>query len=1055
MLLFYSSCLGLIGLAWLWVIIPAGKAFHLIRSELTDLLLAEEIGKFFPEVQDRLVNVLQLEKISLKDNSLILAGISSHLDILQPIPFANSISYQVILKYLKYAALIMLSSLLFSFFIPGIYSNSTKRVLNYTSDYEKPIPFKFDVSYTNDVAFQGEPFVIDVSVLGESVPSQVFLLEDTRKSVLDKQDDRRFTYTFDIVQENIEFQLEAAGFQSKKYAIPMENRAILNTMSITLDFPQHTGKPREMTNQGKLAVPEGTVVTWTLNAEATEDAVLKINDSIQHSFQQFDNQVFTDTFRFLQSSQYEIILQNSFGNNKEKVQFRVDVIPDEYPQIETTYYLDTILYDYVLVTGEVIDDYGITSISVSAIENNRMVHSETIKRNVTQSAFSFYHQISIDSLFDLEMPEKARSLYVSVTDNDVINNFKTTRSESFMIRLPQREELEADMSLKAQKTGEDLQKSIRKATSINDKIKDLQERLLNKKSIEWQEEKLLQQLLEQRKQIEGEIQNLLEKFAQLSKAEEKFNGKSTELQQKAEQLQKLMNDVLDQETKKMYEELQRLMEENANVEDLKNQLDQLGSSEENLEKELERALELFKRLKVESELEKASQKLDELSKKQDALANQTQKKEEEKNSDDSLNGEKIGGDELKKEQGQLNQKFEDLQEQIKNVEQLNQELKNPEPLQDIGNDLEDIKKGMKNTQEMLDQGDFKAGSQQQRENSQKMKKLGEKMSQMMQSMQMEMIDEDVNNLRNILDNLVKLSFRQEQLIDGFSKIKQVDPKFVDLSQEQLKLKDDAEIIEDSLIALSQRVVQMSSFITREIALVNENVDAALTNLRNRDRNKALSNQQFAMASINNLALLLDDLLQQMQNAMASGMSKGEPRNQKGEGLPNLKELQDRLSQQIQQLKQGQQKGRQLAENLAKMAAQQEMLREKLNELTNSLKGQPGGKEAGDAMEKAMSLMEQNEIDLVNRRLTQQLMNRQEEIISRMLDAENAIKEQELDNERKGETAQEINRNIPKAFQEYLLERKKQIELQKTIPVGLNQFYKKEVNDYFRRLSSEN
>jgi hypothetical protein len=283
----------------------------------------------------------------------------------------------------------------------------------------------------------------------------------------------------------------------------------------------------------------------------------------------------------------------------------------------------------------------------------------------------------------------------------------------------------------------------------------------------------------------------------------------------------------------------------------------------------------------------------------------------------------------------------------------------------------------------------------------------------------------------------------------------VDPKFVDLSQEQLKLKDDAEIIEDSLIALSQRVVQMSSFITREIALVNENVDAALTNLRNRDRNKALSNQQFAMASINNLALLLDDLLQQMQNAMASGMSKGEPRNQKGEGLPNLKELQDRLSQQIQQLKQGQQKGRQLAENLAKMAAQQEMLREKLNELTNSLKGQPGGKEAGDAMEKAMSLMEQNEIDLVNRRLTQQLMNRQEEIISRMLDAENAIKEQELDNERKGETAQEINRNIPKAFQEYLLERKKQIELQKTIPVGLNQFYKKEVNDYFRRLSSEN
>ena len=59
----------------------------------------------------------------------------------------------------------------------------------------------------------------------------------------------------------------------------------------------------------------------------------------------------------------------------------------------------------------------------------------------------------------------------------------------------------------------------------------------------------------------------------------------------------------------------------------------------------------------------------------------------------------------------------------------------------------------------------------------------------------------------------------------------------------------------------------------------------------------------------------------------------------------------------------------------------------------------------------MKLMEQNEIDLVNKRLTQQLIDRQEDIMTRMLDAENAMKEQEFDNERKGQTADDFDQNI--------------------------------------------
>ena len=60
-----------------------------------------------------------------------------------------------------------------------------------------------------------------------------------------------------------------------------------------------------------------------------------------------------------------------------------------------------------------------------------------------------------------------------------------------------------------------------------------------------------------------------------------------------------MDELLDDETKKLYAELQKLLEEQKNIDELKNVLDKLHDRESNLQKELERALELFKKMKFE------------------------------------------------------------------------------------------------------------------------------------------------------------------------------------------------------------------------------------------------------------------------------------------------------------------------------------------------------------------------------------------------------------------------------------------------------------------------
>ena len=61
----------------------------------------------------------------------------------------------------------------------------------------------------------------------------------------------------------------------------------------------------------------------------------------------------------------------------------------------------------------------------------------------------------------------------------------------------------------------------------------------------------------------------------------------------------------------------------------------------------------------------------------------------------------------------------------------------------------------------------------------------------------------------------------------------------------------------------------------------------------------------------------------------------------------------------------------------------------------------------------------------------------------------------MEEEREAESPSIFSREIPPQFEDYLKLRQKEIELLKTIPVELNPFYKKEVNDYFRRISSDN
>ena len=1035
--LFYSY-LGLVSFLFFKLIFfPLAGLFYK-PMQISDESAAGAIGNFFPSVNDKLLNIIQLKGIQHYDPSLVLASIEQKSGQIGEIRFEDAINLKENGRYLLYVIAPFILMFLTTLFSPGLLKDSTKRIIHYNTFFAVPAPFSFEVVNKKLSSFRNEDFELKANITGTSIPDEVYLVTTDKRLRIVPQN-QVYSYTFRNLLNDVTFHFEAAGYRSENYTLKVYNRPNIKNFDVKLSYPKYLDlKNQSFSNVGNFQIPEGTSVHWNFQTLYADSVLFEFeHDSSVAALHKDGAQEYSLTKKFLTSDNYEIRLKNQFAGNRDKIRFHIDVIPDEFPSISLNQYQDTVLYDYLILGVNINDDHGFSDLKIFyRILNNRQDNPFShlnIPIDRGEKSQNFYFHWNLDSL-RLKESNKLE-YYIQVRDNDGIKGPKASKTGVYLFSVPDHDQMQNELSKSSQNAENQLDKNLEEAKKFREQLNELQDRLKGKREMDWQDRKMIEELAKEKKTLEDKIQKLQELYNANTMKMERFADQSEKIRQKLDQLNDIFNDLMDNDTKKLLDELNKLLDENKNLDQVKDLIDKLSYKNDDLLKNLERSVELFKRMKYESKLDETINQIKDIQQKQDSLANTEDKKSD-------LN-------EIDKSQQQLNKDFENARKNIEETLDLNQDLKSPFPVENTMDEEKDILQQQKNASENLQQGSRKNASKAQQNASQQLQKLAGKLGNMQTSGEMSMVQEDLQDLRGVIDNLLKLSFDQENLMDQLKQLNLSDPRFNEFSQEQLNIQDESKIVQDSLLSLASRVVMISSFITRKVGEMNRYIDRSTEALKERKKSEATGMQQFAMTSMNDLALLLEDVMSSMQQQLASMMGIPSKAKQKG-NQPDLSELQEQLNQEISELKKSGKSGRSMSEELARLAAEQERIRNMFKEeREKSLRKDAGDGKSDDLIKK----MEQTELDLVNKNLTQQMINRQKEIQVRLLESEKAMREQELDQKREGVHAKNVQIKVPPALKEYLTTKEKEVELLKTVPPKLNPYYKKEVNDYFRRLQS--
>ena len=1084
---------GIVFFTWLFIslailvrqfLVPLLKSYKII-ARMTYFEASKIIGNHYSEISDKLQNLLELEyKLSSSDNALILNSIKQKTKSLRKFQFLGALNKRAFKNQLIRFSLFLGLLCIWGVFDAQKLVSASGRLINYSKIFPKTAPFSFIVEQDKLVVVEGETFELKVEIQGNVIPKSVNVLIDGREIPLQETAVGAYYAELQNIKKSTQIQFQSGEFFSDNYYLTVLNKPSWNNLQLQAIYPNYTNKKRELLNPFQtISVPAGTMLTWTFSAQNAITGSWKSNHSSGNINN--DNDAWKWSLNIKTDDTVSAILIGDRGL-ETRYNAILNSIEDASPKIDAELELDSFNELMLHVVGFASDDYGLTKATIewTTVGSASFTNSFDFKK-FSGNESEIFNSLNLQKI-GLKIGEDYR-LRIGVWDNDAIAGSKVTYSNELNIRI----KTESEKAIEKQNQLSQMQKQFSQFQSQSEKLRkqseEIDRKLAQSKQMSFESKSKINEWMKQQKQQIEQLEKSIKKQQELN--DKKRDSRDPELVKRKENLNKRMERLKDPELEKLMKELNELLKKNAPKEDVQRKMNQMNRAFKSQEEEIDALKEQLKELQLEEGIKEQSERMNDWIEKEKELSEKTKEASNEES-------EKIN-EELKSQ----NKELENIKYQAEKLKELNNDLKDPMDLKMGESEIKEAQKESEEAENNLQKKKNKQSSENQKNAASEMEKAKEQMEESLSKAKEQRNSEDMESLRSLLENLIEVSHRQEKVFTELKTLKADNPKVLELNKQQINLRDLSLGIEDSLRALARRQPMVSDLVTREMDEINNRMEDAISSLKIRDVRRSAMEEQYVMTGFNNLAVMLMESLKNVQQKMSqqskqqsqSSKSCSNPNSQgkKGKGKKGqgskLSESQKSLGERLQQLQeqqkgqQGKKKaegkqqgkgktgestkdgitgnqgsqqsqekdgkgGRELSKEYVEIALMQEQLRRQIAELKKeALKN--GNSGASKKLSEMEELMEQQERDIVNQELNSKTVERQQEILTRLLEHEKAQRKQEEEEKRESSEGGESQVAIPKSMIQEMKKKKKELErLRKPVP-EFNSYYKEKIQEF--------
>lgn len=1021
--------------------------------------LAGIIGDCLPGIRDSLKNAYQLVAGSHKGESeaLIEAAFEQVYLTAETLNFNEALETGYAKK--AWSRNYITLFLLVIVFLYNPFGEAFTRICNYSQSYVVPPKYSFQIKPGNATYTKGNPLDISIKIFGGAAESIDFYYkskEDFNFKNENLRVDSTGEYHFikNSIQQSIKYFAYFEGVSSDTFEIKIVERPIVEEFTINLTPPRYTGlNPVMQRDNGDINVLPGTKYDIELKSSKHLSAARMVFADSSKIELNVDGNIAKGKFIVKEAGEYYFALKDTANiSSVNPIIYSIDLTEDLPPSIELLLPKQDVTLgevDLVPIIVKISDDYGFSKLKLNyklTQSNFKQIDSVfksinlTVKRNKTEQEVSYDWDLT-----DLALAENdIVSFYLEVWDNDYVSSPKSAKTKVISIRVPTLDELFKLADQKQEESVDDLRTTLEETKKLNEEIAKLRNELRkDDKKINWEEKAKIESSVEKMKALEKKINDVAEKIKKMQQELQKNNLLSEETLRKYEELQKLFDELTSEEMKKAMEQMNQLLSK-MDRDKIQQQMEQMKFNEDAFQKSLERTINLLKRIQVEQKLDEVIKRTEDVLKKQEEINKQTQKQN---NSDEEKK-------ELAKKQEKLKNDLAGLKNEMQKLQSKMAELQDmpKDEMKELQEEFEKQKNEelAEKAKEKMENEDLNSAMQMQNQLMQNMKKMQKKLSAIKSQMQMQNQVKTMAEMLQITNELIDLSKEEEDLKNRTKGLSNESPQLTEIARKQNELISALNKIVGKMMELSQKTFAITPEMGKALGMARMEMSNAISSMQNRNSQMGIKGQSGAMKYLNEAA-------QQMQNSMANMMNPG-----KGGGMMSLMQQMQQMAQQqmsLNQMTKMMKNGKLSLEQMAQMqrlAQQQQQIQKTLEELNKELEKTGGKKKITGNLEKIIDEMKEVVNGLNTQKFDENLIHKQERILSRMLDAQRSINERDYEKNRESVTGKQFNLSSPGELNlngEESINKLKD-ELLKALREGYSKDYEQLIRQYFKALQKE-